>query len=869
MDPFTGAAIAVALQTAVSALIGTVRIIISSRRCGNELNEMLEWLKPIIDDIISIEISESDSSFQVGSQFKKLLKEGFQEVEKIAGTHRFNIISRTLYGRRIRKFLKKLKNFIDTSGSPGLQLTMKKLDEHLRVTDADFRRYFDRLVEIVNTGMTNYSVSNTTNMLQQNNIAIVLNISVDGTLDATDSQQSISCTYQTPEITSYAVDLVNRVKDVKQILLQNDVNIVGVKGMGGSGKTTLVSALCEDNQVKEFFPNIIFITVSQFPNVKYLLDTMWDKIIGLRPKPDFQSKEDAHNQLLTALILKNGSSITYQSILVVLDDVWSQADLEDLLFEAKGYKTIFTSRENSIIPAGSRPYEMPVLRNEDSVKLFCFWAFRLPSIPTNFEDKDLVQQVVAACGGLPLALTVIGSCLHEQPLTFWRSAKEKLSKAESISPYHTEKLLNRLETSTDVLDDEPKQCFLDLGAFPKGKKFSVEALLDIWVYAHGMEWDDAFVVLLDLVQRNLLNLTSEPGSEAISDYRCASGIFFSQHDVMRDLAFRLGDKNKEDSTIQCSRLFMPHKEDSIPTKWISLKERTSKAQFVSIHTGPMEKQQWGQIQFPEVEILALFFQASQYCLPTFLCTMPKLKVVIIYNYSSKRAILHGLPNFALFTQIKSLVLEKLNVSALYKYCRSSKSLEKFRVCLCEGLGSTPPLMNKEPVKFTKVLEFPGLIEINFDHCSDLTQLPKEICNFTSLQRLYVTNCHLFENLPDDLGKLRKLKALKLSSCLNLSKLPLSICELHNLEFLDISMCTSLEDIPMGFDQLSNLKMLDMMGCSRLSKELPKAFAKLRSLARVICDEKTQQQWQYIKESYMPLLTIVVVVECPNIYWVDS
>jgi hypothetical protein len=73
----------------------------------------------------------------------------------------------------------------------------------------------------------------------------------------------------------------------------------------------------------------------------------------------------------------------------------------------------------------------------------------------------------------------------------------------------------------------------------------------------------------------------------------------------------------------------------------------------------MEEQDWCQIDFPEVEALALFFSASEYCLPTFLHTMPKLKVLIIYNYSSKHAILHGLSGFSSVTQLKSILLKKL------------------------------------------------------------------------------------------------------------------------------------------------------------------------------------------------------------------
>jgi hypothetical protein len=118
------------------------------------------------------------------------------------------------------------------------------------------------------------------------------------------------------------------------------------------------------------------------------------------------------------------------------------------------------------------------------------------------------SQVQGECKGLPLALKVIGSSLHGEPRPVWESAKNKLLNGESVSDYHKERLLRCLETSIDVLDEETRECFLDMGSFPEDKKISVDALLDIWVYVRKMEWNDAFVVLLELASRNLLNLTS-------------------------------------------------------------------------------------------------------------------------------------------------------------------------------------------------------------------------------------------------------------------------------------------------------------------------------------------------------------------------
>jgi len=88
---------------------------------------------------------------------------------------------------------------------------------------------------------------------------------------------------QAPSMPSFVVGLNNHVNDVKQVLFQNGVNVVGVEGMGGRNKTTLALSLCDDFQVKDFFDNnIVFIILSWSPNVKALLESMWDTMIGGR-----------------------------------------------------------------------------------------------------------------------------------------------------------------------------------------------------------------------------------------------------------------------------------------------------------------------------------------------------------------------------------------------------------------------------------------------------------------------------------------------------------------------------------------------------------------------------------------------------------
>jgi hypothetical protein len=68
------------------------------------------------------------------------------------------------------------------------------------------------------------------------------------------------------------------------------------------------------------------------------------------------------------------------------------------------------------------------------------------------------------CGGIPLALQVLGSSLHGQPVELWRRA---LQEPEAIDDGKIQKILRR---SFDSLqDDRDKNLFLDIACFFIGK----------------------------------------------------------------------------------------------------------------------------------------------------------------------------------------------------------------------------------------------------------------------------------------------------------------------------------------------------------------------------------------------------------------
>ncbi|KAH9319576.1 hypothetical protein KI387_021345 [Taxus chinensis] len=814
-------------------------------RLCDRIDALLKSLTPAIRELYLSDLKlPKDQQNPIFDQFHKTLIRGADLVKKCKNSGSFNLFANYSYAVELLKLEKEINVY------------MASLPAHIlldaRRLMADIKKRYPLDAEEINRGL-NESIfgkaSGLTNDPSQNAL-MLQQIGSHDLFDGNEMEEDDS-TYPSrnfvPGKSQFFVGLEKSVGDLKKLLFQSEVSVVGVQCMGGGGKTTLAQALCNDPQIKGYFGNVLFITVSQSPNLKGILEIMWEKIVG-RKRPEFQNAEDAHIKLQEQLLRQS------KPTLVILDDVWSRADLEKLLFEGTEYKTLISTRDSSTIPRNSstRLYQLPLLDREDALSLFCFWTFGQTSIPST-ADAHLVLQVQAECKGLPLALKVIGSSLNGVPRVAWESAKNKLSKGESISDYHKEGLLRCLKTSIDFLDDVARECFLDLGAFPEDKKICADALLNIWVYVRKLDWNDALVILLELARRNLLNLTSNPGSGAAISYGSASELYFSQHDVLRDLALHLGC---QDSIVQRKRLLMPRKEDGLPGKWELLNDIPFNAQLVSIHTGRMTESQWPEFNFPRTEALVLLFTANEYYLPPFIKSMKNLKSLMVLNCGSKRAMVKGVDALSSLTQLKSVRLERLIVPSTRKQGRALQNIEKLSLSLCQGLGNIPTFNNVK------------LKDFNLDHCSDLEEVPLGVCHMPLALSWSITNCHLVHKLPDELGSLSSLKMLRLSALPGLKMLPASIGKLCELEYLDISVCEGLKELPEEIGQLKKLIKFDMRECSRLRK-LPRSVCGLISLKHVICDDKIGNQWLRARAFSIPELTVEIAEAQFSLDWLDE
>ncbi|GMI82606.1 ADR1-like 1 [Hibiscus trionum] len=801
-------------------------VTISRKSClckssADNLITSIDELLPIINEIKYSGVELSAIRQSQLDRFSETLRGGLELARKVLASGRWNVYKNLQLARKMEKLEKQVSRFV----SGPMQAHLLADVHHMRFETME---RFDRLEQRLNS----------------------MKIGAGGWVEEAVKRMEVEEEASLGIIGGVGLDLgKNKVK--KMIIGRDDLSVVGIWGIGGSGKTTLANEICKDNQVRSHFNDrILFLTVSQSPDLQQLRARIWGFLTG-------NEAMGYTNNLFVPQGMLQCEWGSGPRTLVVLDDVWSLSVLEQLIFRIPTYKTLVVSRFKFPTTVVPEVYKVELLREDESLSLFCHSAFGQTSIPPT-ANETLVKQIVNECKGLPLALKVIGASLRDQPEMYWASAKKRLLRGEPICESHENKLLERMAISVEYLNKKVKECFLDLGSFPEDKKIPLDVLINMWVEIHDIDEEEAFAILVELADKNLLTLVKD--ARVGDAYSSFYEICVTQHDVLRDLALHLsnrGDVNER------KRLLMPRRDTELPREWERNTDQPFNAQIVSVHTGEMREMDWFRMEFPKAEVLVLNFSSTEYFLPPFIDDMPKLKALIVINYGTTEAILQ---NFSVFTNLaclRSLWLEKVWVPQLTNPTVLMKNLQKLSMVLCKVNNSFNPSVLDLP------LIFPRLSELIIDHCDDLIKLPSSICEVNSLKSLSITNCHRLCELPADLGMLKKLQILRLYACPELKMLPPSIGELIGLKYLDISQCVNLRCLPREIGKLASLEKIDMRECSQvMSPSTRTPLSNLKSLRRVICDDEVSWQWRYLEKA-MPDLYVQVVEKWYSLDWLDG
>ncbi|XVF42830.1 hypothetical protein PTKIN_Ptkin01aG0396900 [Pterospermum kingtungense] len=330
--------------------------------------------------------------------------------------------------------------------------------------------------------------------------------------------------------------------EILEALKDPSVNIIGVYGMGGVGKTTLVKEVARKVKDDKSFDAVVMAAVTQIPDIQKIQDQIAD-MLGLTFAE--QSLVGRASRLCQRLEKE-------KKLLLVLDDIWAGLNMMEVGIpfgdDHKGCKVLLTSRDLDVVlndMDAQKKVQLNVLRPEEAWDLFKKTAGNIVESP---ELGSTAIKIAKKCGGLPIAISTVARALRNKGPFAWRDALRQLNQPSSSNfsgvPADTYKAI---ELSYNYLEsEEVKQTFLFCSLL--GHNASIQDLLK---YAMGLGLFHGVRTVEETRDRLLTVVSDLKASCLLLD--SYNNRRFDMHDLICDVAISIASKD--------NRVFALRQED--------------------------------------------------------------------------------------------------------------------------------------------------------------------------------------------------------------------------------------------------------------------------------------------------------------------
>ncbi|KAL9450633.1 hypothetical protein AB3S75_012373 [Citrus x aurantiifolia] len=641
-------------------------------------------------------------------------------------------------------------------------------------------------------------------------------------------------------------------KEILDALSNRNFNMIGVYGMGGIGKTTLVEEVGRQAKENNLFEKFISSRVSQTQQIKNIQGEIAEKI-GL------ELAEQSHETVRAGRLLERLKKET--KILIILDDIWGSLDLEaigiPLADDNGGCKVLLTARSQDVLSCKmdcQQNFFVDVLNEKEAWSLF---KKMTGDCIENGELKSVATEIVKECAGLPIAIVPVARALRNKRLSEWKDALLEFRRPSLRNFTGTTQVAYKsIELSYNHLNgEELKKTFLLIGY----TFFS--CVEDLLYYGMGLglfqnintleEARDRAHTLIDKLKNSCLLLDG------------GSSEWFSMHDVVRDVAISIASRDQH--------VFAVENEVVPLTSWPD-KDTLKVCTAISLKNSNISEPPRG-FECPQLKFLCIGCHASLRIPDKFFTGMTELRVLdftkmhllalpsslgLLQNLQTLSLDACELGDMAIIGDLKKLEILTLRGSNMQKLVEEIGRLTQLRLLdlsNCFNLKVIPPnvisslsrleelYIGESPIMWGKVRGVDGerrnasLDELN--NLSKLTSLeilirdektlPRDLSFFKMLQRYRISIGYVWGVVPPSDGISRTF-TLKLASGANICLNGAHIMQLKGIEDLTLDGLPDMKNVlcepgrehsgPLTAESFCKLKTIRVEGCDKLKKVFP-------------------------------------------------
>ncbi|PNY04852.1 resistance protein [Trifolium pratense] len=507
------------------------------------------------------------------------------------------------------------------------------------------------------------------------------------------------------------VGLESRVLEVTSLLgLESDesVNMVGIYGIGGIGKSTTARAV--HNLIADQFEGVCYLADirerSTNHDLAQLQETLLSEILG---EKDIKVG-DVHKGIS---IIKR--RLQRKKVLLILDNVNKEKQLQVLAgghdWFGFGSKIIITTRDKHLLATHGivKLYEVKQLEDEKALDLFSWHAFKNKNIDPSY--LDIAKRAVSYCHGLPLALEVTGSQLFGKSLDVWKSSLDKYAGVLCKDIHEI------LKVSYDDLEEDVKGIFLDIACF--FNSYDIGYVKEI-LYYHGFHAEGG---IQELTDKSLMKIDTNG---------CVR-----MHELIEDMGREIV---RQESTLEPGRRSRLWFSDDI----VHVLEENKGTDTIEVIIACLRKG-----------------RKVKWCGNAF-GKMKNLRILIIRNaqFSIGCKFLTEIPSLSRLPNLGALCLDYC--TSLIRIHDSVGFLDRLVLLSAQGCTQLESLVPS--------INLPSLETLDLRGCSCLASFPEVVGVMENIKDLYLDQTAL-KQLPFTIGNMVGLQRLFLRGCQGMIRLP--------------------------------------------------------------------------------------------------